>query len=95
MVNFFDEPLTIPKCTVTGVAEPVSENVMNLVNSGEQTVAKLPTITKPTLIGLPEPVSEAPVNLEKSSGQPGANLPKIPRRKRRNLRSLWNLNNTL
>jgi len=93
--NFSDEPLTIPKSTVTGVAETVSENVVNLVNSGEQTVAKLPTMPKPTIVGIPEPVSEAAVNLEKSGGQSGAKSPTVPRRKRRNLRPLWILSNTL
>jgi len=38
VANFSDEPLTIPKCTVTGVAEPVSENLVNLVNSGGQSL---------------------------------------------------------
>jgi len=42
VANFSDEPLTIPKFTVIGVAELVSENLVNLVNSGEQTLAKLP-----------------------------------------------------
>jgi len=41
VANFSDEPLSIPKCTVIGVAEPVSENMVNLVNSGEDRVAKL------------------------------------------------------
>jgi len=95
VANFNDEPLTIPKCTATGVAESVSENVVNLVNSGEQTVAKLPTIPESTIIGISEPVSEAAVNLEKPGGQSGAKSPTVPRRKRRNLRPLWNLNNTL
>jgi len=48
--NFIDEPLTVSKSTVTGVAEIVSENVVNLVNSGEQTVTKLPTMANPTII---------------------------------------------
>ena len=55
---------------------------MNLVNSGEQTVAKLPTIPKPTIVGIPEPVSEAAVSLEKSGGQLGAKSPTVPLEKR-------------
>ena len=95
MANFSDEPLTIPKSTVRGVAEPVSENLVNLVNLEEQTVAKLWTMPKPTIIGIPEPVSEAPVNPGKSSGQSGTKSPTVPCRKRRNLHPVWNLNNTL
>ena len=95
VANFSEEPLTIPNSTVTGAAEPVSENVVNLVNSGEQTVAKLPTMPKPTMVGIPETVSEAAVNLEKSGGQSGAKSPTVPRRNRRNLRPLWSLKNTL
>jgi len=34
------------------------------------------------------------VNLEKLGGQSGAKSPTVPRRKKRNLRPLWNLNNT-
>ena len=43
VANFSDEPLTIPKATVISVAEPVSENMVNLVNSGEERVVKLRT----------------------------------------------------
>jgi len=82
VANVNDEPLLVPNSTVTGVAEPVSENVVNLVNSGEKTVAKLPTMPKPMIVGIPETVSEAAVNLEKSGGQSGAKSPTIPRRKR-------------
>jgi len=46
VANFSDDPLTIPKSTVIGVAEPVSETLVNLVNSGEQTVAKLRTVPR-------------------------------------------------
>lgn len=35
VVILSDEPLTIPKFTVIGVAEPVSKNLVKLVNSGE------------------------------------------------------------
>ena len=41
VANLSYEPLTIPKSTVIGVAEPVSGN---LVISGEQTDVKLPTV---------------------------------------------------
>jgi len=58
VANFSDEPSTIPKSTVTGVAEPFSENVVNLVNSGEQTVAKLPTMPKPKIVGIPNRFSK-------------------------------------
>ena len=44
VANFSEEPLTIPKSTVIGIAEPVSENMVNLVNSGEERFAKLPTV---------------------------------------------------
>jgi len=44
VANFSDETLIIPKSTVTGIAEPVSEALANLVNSGEQTGAKSPTV---------------------------------------------------
>ena len=43
--NFSHEPL-IPKSMVIGIAEPVSETMLNLVNSREQTVAKLPTVPR-------------------------------------------------
>ena len=43
MANFCGESLTIPKSTVLGVAESVSETWMNLVNSDGQTTAKVPT----------------------------------------------------
>jgi len=89
VANFNDEPLTVPNSTVTGVAKQVSEKVVNLVNSGEDTVAKLPTMRKPTNVGISEPVSEAGVNLEMSGGQTGAKSPTIPRRKRGNLRPMW------
>ena len=36
VANFSDEPLTIPKSTVLGVAESVSETWANLVNSDRQ-----------------------------------------------------------
>ena len=43
VANFSDEPLTIPKSTVLGVAESVLETWVNLVNSDRQTTAKVPT----------------------------------------------------
>ena len=95
VANFNDEPLTVPNSTVIGVAEPVSENVVNFMNSGKQTVAKLPTMPKPTIVGIPETFSEAAVNLEKSGGQSGTKSPTIPLRKRSNFRPLWSLKNTL
>jgi len=44
VANFNDEPLTIPKLTVIGVAELISEKVVNLVKSGGESVAKLLTV---------------------------------------------------
>jgi len=46
VVTFSNEPLMIPTCIVIGVAEPVSETAVNLVNSRDQTVAKLPTVPR-------------------------------------------------
>jgi len=46
VANFTDESLTLPGATVIGEAEPVSENSVILVNSGEQTVAILPTVPR-------------------------------------------------
>ena len=43
MANFSDEPLTIPKSTVLGVVESVSETWVNLVNSDGQTIEMVPT----------------------------------------------------
>jgi len=76
-------------CVETGAA--VSRSNVMIENVSDEPL----TLPKPTFIGLPEPVSEARVNLVKSGGQSGAESPKVPRRKRRNLRLLSNLNNTL
>jgi len=46
VANFSEEPLMIPKSMVSGVDEPVLETMVNLVNSREQTVAKLPTVPR-------------------------------------------------
>jgi len=44
VANFSDETLTIQKSTVIGEAEPVSENMVNYENPGEERVSKLPTV---------------------------------------------------
>jgi hypothetical protein len=43
VANFSDEPLTIPKSTVLGVAQSVSETWVNLVSSDGQTTENVPT----------------------------------------------------
>ena len=43
VANFSDKPLIIPKPTVIGIAEQVSEALVKLVKSGEQSGAKPPT----------------------------------------------------
>jgi hypothetical protein len=35
MVNFSEEPLTIPKATFLGVAEEISENLVDRINQGD------------------------------------------------------------
>ena len=42
IANFSDEPLTIPKSTVLGIAEEISETVVNKINPPGESDAKLP-----------------------------------------------------
>jgi len=46
VANFSDETLIIPKSTVIGIAEPGSEALVNLVNSGEPKGAKSHTVRR-------------------------------------------------
>ena len=43
LTNFSDEPLTINKATVLGVAEEIAESTVDKVNAGEQSGSDSPT----------------------------------------------------
>jgi hypothetical protein len=43
LANFRDEPLTIPKATVLGVAEGISESTVDKINTGGQASSSVPT----------------------------------------------------
>ena len=90
--KFIPQPSKVtsqPGCVETGAT--VNRSHLMTENGSDEPL----TTPKPTFIGISETASEARVNLVNTGGESGAESPTVRRRKRRNLRPLWNLNSTL